>query len=240
MGTLRLVRHGQASYGASNYDVLSERGVAQARALGAAWAAQRLPIDAIYSGPMQRQLDTARHLRDAAAAAGHAVPEPIVVDELAEYPAFELLGKFLPAIVRDEPDLAGLLDGSAAPTARPELIDRAFWRVVDAWTAGNLDTGPIESFEQFVARVERGLGALIDRHPGRGQRIVAVTSGGPIGVAAKLALGLAPRATVELWRMVRNASVSDLLWRSRGDARQLSLLGWNHVDHLADDLHTFR
>ena len=240
MGTLRLVRHGQASYGASNYDVLSERGIAQARALGAAWAAARLPIDGLYTGPMQRQVDTARHLRDAAAEAGHAVPEPMVVAELAEYPAFELLGRFLPSIVRDEPDLQGLIDGSAVATTRPELIDRAFWRVVDAWTGDRLDCGDLETFGQFVARVSRGVDGLIARHGGRGQRVVAVTSGGPIGVAAKLALGLEARATVELWRLVRNASVSDLLWRSRGAERQLSLLGWNHVDHLADELHTFR
>ena len=59
-------------------------------------------------------------------------------------------------------------------------------------------------------------------------------------MVARRTLGLDPRATVALWRMVRNASVSDLLWRSRGADRELSLLGWNHVDHLADDLVTFR
>lgn len=240
MGTLRLIRHGQASYGASNYDVLSERGVEQARALGAAWARAGLVVDGLYTGPMQRQVDTARHLRAAAADAGHALPEPIVVAELAEYPAFELLGRFLPAIVRDEPDLAGLLDGSAPRGDRGALIDRAFWRVVDAWTGDRLDCGELETFGGFVARVDRGLDGLIARHPGSGQRIAAVTSGGPIGVAAKLALGLEARATVELWRMVRNASVNELLWRVRDGQRQLSLLGWNHVDHLADELHTFR
>jgi hypothetical protein len=59
-------------------------------------------------------------------------------------------------------------------------------------------------------------------------------------VAGRLALGLDARATVGLWRLIRNASVSELLWRPRGDGRELSLLGWNHVDHLADDLVTFR
>jgi len=45
-----------------------------------------------------------------------------------------------------------------------------------------------------------------------------------------------------LWRVVRNASVTELLWRSRepGTAGALSLLGFNHVDHLPSELHTFR
>jgi len=34
MGTLYLVRHGQASYGAADYDQLSPRGALQARRLG--------------------------------------------------------------------------------------------------------------------------------------------------------------------------------------------------------------
>ena len=67
-----------------------------------------------------------------------------------------------------------------------------------------------------------------------------MTSGGPIGVAAQLALGLDARATVRMWRLVRNASVTDLLWRPRGDRRELSLLTWNTLDHLDLALQTFR
>ena len=237
MGTLRLVRHGQASYGARNYDVLSPTGVAQAEALGRAWAQRPGEITAIYAGPMQRQVDTARHLVAAAATAGRALPAPIVVDELAEYPAFELLARCLPQVVAAEPALRGLVDGGQVD---PALADRALWQMVDAWTAGTLDTGGLETFAQFAARVERGLDGIIARHPGRGQVAVAVTSGGPIGVAAQLALGLDARATVRMWRLVRNASVTDLLWRPRGDRRELSLLTWNTLDHLDLALQTFR
>jgi broad specificity phosphatase PhoE len=239
-----LVRHGQASYGAANYDVLSPVGVRQAETLGVAWARRRQPVSAIYVGPMQRQLDTARHLRAAAAAAGHPLPEPVVVAGLAEYPAFELLARCLPQVVTAEPALRGMLDGGRVD---PALADRALWAMVDAWTAGTLDTGDLETFAQFVARVDAATDAILDRHPDRGQVAVVVTSGGPIGAVARRALGLDARATVALWRMVRNASISDVLWRTRDHraghpaaARDLSLLGWNHVDHLDDDLVTFR
>ena len=43
----------------------------------------------------------------AAATAGRALPAPIVVDELAEYPAFELLARCLPQVVAAEPALRG-------------------------------------------------------------------------------------------------------------------------------------
>ena len=107
MGTLRLVRHGQASYGAADYDVLSPRGVAQAEALGRSWAARGLGATAIYSGPLRRQRDTAAHLIRAAADAGHSLPEAVTVDELAEYPAFELLARCLPQVIAARPEQIG-------------------------------------------------------------------------------------------------------------------------------------
>ena len=55
----------------------------------------------------------------------------------------------------------------------------------------------------------------------------------------KLALGLTDPATIGVWRVVRNASITELLWRSRTPGA-LSLLGFNHVDHLPPALHTLR
>ena len=237
MGSIYLIRHGQASFGADDYDVLSPLGVRQAEAIGAAWAARRAPVSAIYVGLMQRQLDTARHLRAAAAAAGHPLPEPVVPPELAEYPAFELLARCLPQVIAARPELRGVVEGGRVD---PALGERALEAMVDAWSAGTLDIGDLESFAGFVARVERAVDTIVARHAGKGEVAVVVTSGGPIGVAGRLALGLDARATVGLWRLIRNASVSELLWRQRDGRRELSLLTWNHVDHLEPSLHTYR
>ncbi len=239
MGTLTLVRHGQASYGAADYDRLSERGVEQARALGRSWAEARFAPTAVYSGPMKRQRDTARVACEAAAAAGHALPEPIIVDELAEYPAFELLARFLPKFTKEHPELAQIADGTATTAELSALLDRGFWLVIDAWCNDRLDCGDIESFGGFVGRVHAGIRRMTAAHPERGARVVAVTSGGPIGVALKLALALDAMSTVRQWRLVRNASITELLWRSR-EPDEMSLLAFNHVDHLAGELVTFR
>lgn len=239
MGTLTLVRHGQASYGAADYDRLSERGLEQARALGRRWAEARFAPTAVYSGPMKRQRDTARLACEAAAAAGHPLPEPVVLDELAEYPAFELLARFLPRFAAQHPELAQIADGTATSAERTALLDRGFWLVIDAWCNDQLDTGDIESFGGFVARVRAGIARMTAAHPEKGARVVAVTSGGPIGVALKLALSLDALATVRHWRLVRNASITELLWRTRAP-EELSLLAFNHVDHLAGELVTYR
>ncbi len=240
MGSLALVRHGQASFGAADYDRLSDRGAEQARALGQRWATD--PPAAIYSGPMRRQLDTARIAREAALATGRELPAATELAGLAELPAFELLARCLPEVARAHPELRGLVDGSAASGDRAGLYDFAFWKVLEGWSLDRLDLGGIEPYAAFVERVQAALGWMTGRHHQGGERIAAVTSGGPIGIALMVTLGLDGQGMFKLWRVVRNASVTELLWRSgaTGRAADLSVLGFNHVDHLPASLHTMR
>ena len=64
MTTILLARHGQASFGQENYDQLSELGCQQARLLGQHYANTQRRIDAIFSGSLVRQRDSARHFWD--------------------------------------------------------------------------------------------------------------------------------------------------------------------------------
>jgi broad specificity phosphatase PhoE len=220
VSTLLLIRHGQASYGAADYDRLSPLGKRQAAVLGGFVARAGHRIDAVYAGPLRRQVDTAEELRRAAGEAGLPLPPVGVIDDLAEYPAFQLLYKLLPRFAADDPDLAPLARGTA--DGRHELLDRAFGG--------------------FVERVKRGLDTIMRAHGG-GQQIAIVTSGGPISVAVKIALDLTPEATMNLGRAIRNASVTEVRWRSKGFSwapGDFSLYGFNHVHHLTDDLVTYR
>ena len=67
MGVILLVRHGQASFGSADYDVLSPLGERQARCLGAALAKRGVRPASVVSGSIRRQLASAAAL---AAAAG--------------------------------------------------------------------------------------------------------------------------------------------------------------------------
>jgi broad specificity phosphatase PhoE len=238
VGTLFLIRHGQASYGSADYDRLSSMGETQARALGERLDVAGLAgLDAIHSGPMTRQRDTLRVARESAARAGHAIGDGDVIGELAEYPAFELLRAAMPKLIAEEPSLAPIRDGAGDPA----LIDRAFWLLITRWSRDELHADGVERITEFTDRVRRGIEAIIARHPGG--RAAVVTSGGPIGIAILLALGITGERAIAIGRQIRNASVSEFRYRSRGFAWRpddFSLVAFNHVAHLSPDLHTFR
>ena len=249
MGTLFLIRHGQASYGSADYDRLSPIGEDQARALGRRVRdAVHGDLHALYTGPLRRQVETGRWLHHGATAAGTTVPDPVVIDELAEYPAFELLAKALPGLIAEESTLAPLRDGERSPL----LLDRAFWLMITRWSESRLDAPGVESVVEFAARIRRGLERVMTSHArpsgaagvaAAPARVAVVTSGGPISIAVALALGLDHARAIALGRQVRNASISEFRWRSRDFAwrpSDFSLVGFNHVAHLPSELHTFR
>ncbi len=236
MATLFLIRHGQASYGETDYDRLSTRGRDQAAALGRYLGAARLT--ALYAGPLVRQRQTAEAAAAAAAAAGLALPEAQTVPELAEYPAFEMLKHMVPRLVAEDPRFAAL---ETAPS--PRLLDEAFQAVLARWSRDEWAAEGLERAADFVARVRGGLDRIL-RAAGSGARLACVTSAGPIGVAVGLAFGIAAeermvRASV----VIRNASITELRFRSRDfDWRpdQLSLVTFNVTSHLTAELHTER
>lgn len=232
MSTLYLIRHGQASYGAADYDVLSPLGAEQSRELGTYWGTREHALDAVYTGPRRRQIDTARNLCDAAAAVGTRYPEPTIIDDFDEYPAFDLLKHWMPILLAEDPEFAKLLSGGASA----RQMDLALDTIVTRWATGELDTGEHESFVDFVERVERGLRTVMSEQ-GRKKNVAIVTSGGPISVSLKLTLGIADERTLRIAWVVANASITE--FRYRGD--ELTMVGFNHTHHLdRDGLVTYR
>ena len=60
MATIYLIRHGQASFGAADYDKLSELGCRQAQVTGEYLRDNKIHFDAVYSGSLLRQRETAQ------------------------------------------------------------------------------------------------------------------------------------------------------------------------------------
>ena len=58
MSTLHLVRHGQASFGADDYDRLSDLGWHQSRRLGEYWRGKGQQFDRVIVGTLRRQNET--------------------------------------------------------------------------------------------------------------------------------------------------------------------------------------
>ena len=59
MASIILIRHGQASFGAANYDQLSDLGRRQAQLLNDYFSDCGITLDAIYCGTLERQRQTA-------------------------------------------------------------------------------------------------------------------------------------------------------------------------------------
>lgn len=235
MGTVYLIRHGQASYGEADYDRLSTRGQEQARALGR-WMA-RARLDAIYSGPLTRQVQTAAFAVEASAALGIALPAPTEIPELAEYPAFEMLQHLVPRLVAEDPKFAAL---TSAPT--PRLLDEAFHTILDKWANDHWFVEGVERVGDFVARVRRAMTRVVES-ASSGARIACVTSAGPIGVAVGLTFGIPDARMVRTSIVIRNASVTELKFRSREASwspDQVSLVTFNVTAHLTEELTTER
>src|SRR5947209_20451103 len=102
MGTLVLVRHGQASFLAADYDKLSPAGETQAELLGRHWARLHERIDRVCSGPRVRQRRTAEIAVAAMRASGRDVPEVEIVGGLDELQA-DGLGAAVPVLPQRDP-----------------------------------------------------------------------------------------------------------------------------------------
>jgi broad specificity phosphatase PhoE len=236
MSTLILVRHGQASFFATDYDVLSDLGKTQGRLLGEYWARRRVHLDAVFSGPRLRQRQTAEQVRCAYRAAGLALPDPVVLDELDEYDLEGLRQGLLPILARHDAGFAALLEryrSSQEDGERARQFQKMFEVLVGHWQEGSpllrdLNLA-LESWESFRARVARGMRRMLET-PGRGVRIAAFTSGGFIGTAVQSALQAPDRTALELsWRLRNGALCEFVFTRDR-----LSLDSFNTLPHLED------
>src|SRR5688500_9799996 len=104
MSTLYLVRHGQASFGTDNYDLLSPVGEQQVRALGRYFAEAGERIDHIYSGSLRRQTQTAEII---AAELGASAPAISIEPAFDEYDSDVILQTFAKSLTPEQLAAAG-------------------------------------------------------------------------------------------------------------------------------------
>ena len=223
MGVLLLVRHGQASLGAANYDQLSELGHRQARETGARLARADLVIDRVTCGALERQQDTAAAVMammpDTAPGSG-----PDVDDRLDEYDHVGVLAGLFGA------DTPAVSAGGAMPAGSNRMFQPALDEAIARWAtaeSATADTGYRESHGAFIDRVLAVMGDLTGA-PGC---TLAVTSGGVIAVACAQVLGLPTDRWPMLARIIVNGSVTKIISGRTGT----NLLTFNDYAHLEGD-----
>lgn len=227
MTEIILIRHGQASFGAANYDALSDLGRAQARALGGHFARLGLRPSRLICGTLSRQVDTAAELRAGMIDAGAdwaetAWPETETHAGLNEYDAESMAEAWWKAGERPHP-------------SDRKAHFRGLMQALAAWQAAEID--PVESWAQFSARIADAMALAAARRAGEGADagagadsgpVFVATSGGVIGEIIRSALA-APDATwIKVHMQVKNAGYSRLIAGRQG----LSVASFNETPHL--------
>lgn len=222
MATLHLVRHGQASFGAANYDQLSELGREQSRVTGAFARRAGLAFDRVVCGPAMRHAQTA----EAFAEGFGASPPSVVESGFAEFDHMEVLERYRPGF-GDIATLASELSKQADPR---RAFEGHFRAAIARWTDAKFAGDYTEPYAVFVDRCERAFARLC---AGVGERdsVWVFTSGGPISAIMRRVLGLNETLTWELNSSLVNASVSTL--KTRGERARLET--FNSYGHLRLD-----
>jgi len=210
MGTLYLVRHGQASFGAADYDNLSELGQRQSLRLGEYFAAKGLQFDAVLTGTLKRHAQTW-----AGIAQGSGLNlEPLQWPGLNEYDS-EAVIKTIHATPLEKPDT-------------PELYRHHFRLLRDGltqWMNGVVSPQGMPSYDDFVHGVSSALEHVRKHHTGN---VLIVSSGGPISTAVGHVLGTSPETTIELNLRIRNSAVTEFAFTPKRHV----LLTFNTLPHL--------
>ena len=224
MGSIYLIRHGQASFGADNYDVLSPLGFRQSEALGQHLAQLDLRLDRCLSGEMQRQQHTAQtaiqHIRDN----GLTAAELEIDNAFNEFDADAVIRALLPDILSDEPTA---LEVMRNPLNNRAEFQRLFELLIGRWTSGEHDKPGLETWEGFVARVADGLQRLLSQADKR-QNIAVFTSGGTITALLHQITGVTADKAFELNWQIINTSLSRLKFRGS----EVVLASFNSQVHL--------
>jgi broad specificity phosphatase PhoE len=239
MSRVVLVRHARASFLEPNYDKLCTTGEVQARLLGEYWARRGVLFSRACSGPRVRQVQTARLVEEAYRKLGREFAALAVMNEFDEYPAEAVLKLGLPQVLERSQVIRHLhqaFEHAQDTDERKRSFQQMFEAVIGMWVSGELVIDGVESWQDFCARVDRGIATIVNGATLAGDSVV-FTSGGPIGVAMRRALNLSHADTLQLTWMSRNASFSEFL--SSGDRFTLST--FNAHPHLeGDSLLTYR
>jgi broad specificity phosphatase PhoE len=212
MGTLYLVRHGQASFGADDYDRLSDLGRRQSLRLGEYWRERGMAFDAVITGTLTRHRQTWDGIAEGLALSQcDVLPWP----GLNEYDSAAVI-----ATIHPEP---------LARPDTPELYRHHFRLLRDglaAWMQGRTAPAGMPSYLDFLAGVTTALDHVRARH--HGAKVLVVSSGGPISTAVGHVLRTPPETTIELNLRLRNTSVTEFAFTPK----RHMLVTYNTLPHL--------
>jgi len=236
MSKLYFFRHGQASLGAENYDVLSDKGVRQAQILGEYLLKENISFDKIFVGPLDRQIDTFKAVEEQYRKNKKNLPTPIIIKGLKEHNGIETMKIALPDLIKTDPYLITLEKSTKRdPKNAMRNAMLGFQYFLSEWAEGNITVEGMPTWKEFRADVKEGLDQVL-KATAKGETVGIFSSGGTISAITAECLGLTTeKAVAELNFSIRNTSFSSFLYTNK----KFNLLSFNELPHLKKDMITF-
>jgi broad specificity phosphatase PhoE len=244
MAAIYLIRHGQASFGSTDYDQLSTKGSQQAALLGEYWRSRAAPSQ-FYCGDLLRHGQTLTHFVNGYQ--GAATPM-VIHSGFNEFDHVDILQKY-----NDQWHNFAKMTQELNQLNEPnKALQKEFYQALNHWISGDKDHEYKESWPQFQARCIRALQNIIQQElakkrqlsavgsaPKQSKDILVFTSGGTISVIIQHILKLTDQQTLAINQQTRNTSVTKLLFSEN----MLSVDYFNNYSHLeqaGDDWITFK
>lgn len=233
MSTITYIRHGQASLFSADYDNLSETGWQQAKLLGNYFAEHHHQVDKIFLGPLKRHRQTLEGIQKGMAAKGKSLDlEPTLLEGLKEHKLPEILRLVTPQLIESNAEIKEIAK-QPTPTAleKKKVHFRLFEKVFLMWANGELEGlyNGYHSFKEFRAEANDAL-EQIKKETKKGESVIAVTSGGPVGATVGDTLDLPIKKMCEVsWEVLNSSFTTYKLTKNN-----FRLIGFNATPHLVD------
>lgn len=215
MALITLVRHGQASFGADDYDQLSTLGTQQAHALGELVHAREEQLDCVIHGTLKRHIQSL----DAFIKGVGTEPERIADAQWNEFDHRDVLQQFVALYPEFLEDVL---------SKDPKRLLPVFVKAVTYWQTHANASFYNENWSGFSARVHAAWDAL-DKLTERHSKVWVFTSGGPISLSVMRALDCRAEQLIQLNQKVVNTSLTRFALKRE----QRQLLSFNEHGHLA-------
>lgn len=227
MGTIYLVRHGQASLGADDYDALSDTGMRQARLLGGWFARSGRRFDLVAGGRLRRHRETAELCLSGLAPANGPVRRLEPDRGLDESDHQEILARLRPDLATPQALRAWLEKSDDTPH---RTFQRIFAVACQRWVGGEHEHEYSDSWTALRGRAVASIESVAQQC-GSGQSALVFTSAGPIAAVCQHLLAIPDARLLDLLFSIYNSSVTKLLCQS-GQPVRLGLSYFNAIAHL--------
>lgn len=217
MGTIYLVRHGQASLGADDYDALSDTGMRQARLLGRWFARSGRGFDLAAGGWLRRHRETAELCLSGLPPPNGSVRQLEPGSGLDDSDHQEILARLRPDLATPQALRAWLEKSDDTPH---RTFQRIFAVACQRWVGGGFDHEYSDSWTAFRSRAVASIESVA-RQCGSGQN----------AAVCQHLLGIPDARLLDLLFSIYNSSVTKLLCQS-GQPVRLGLSYFNAIAHL--------